>query len=207
MSERTHAGASVVAAAAPRRLKPYLWAAMAAALLTVVLRGCAVQGFKVASGSMLPTLLVGDHVLMSPWAYGIAAPLAGVWFWRGGGPDPGDVVLLEYEGAPGSFFIKRVAAIAGETVEVVAGELVVDGQPREIAAPRLPSGTTRDFRALRVPPGQVFVLGDNRDRSIDSREWGPVELSGIKGRVFLIYWSQTKSGGSVRWERLFARVQ
>jgi signal peptidase I len=64
-----------------------------------------------------------------------------------------------------------------------------------------------NFQAVRVPPDRVFVLGDNLDQSIDSRDWGPVEISGIKGRVFLIYWSQRKGGGSVRWERLGAGVR
>lgn len=187
-------------------MKPYLQAATVALLLLVGLRGCGVQGFKVPSGSMLPTLQVGDHILASRWSYGVPAPFSGAWLWHVGGPQPGDVVVLERKAEPGSYFVKRVAAIAGEIVEIVAGELVVDGHRRDLVRQRLPASTDRNIRPVRVPPGHVFVVGDNADQSIDSRDWGPVDLSGIKGRVFLIYWSQTKSGGTVRWERLFAPV-
>ncbi len=170
------------------------------------MRSCAVQGFRVPSGSMLPSLQVGDHILASRLDYGIPAPFSGRWLWRYADPAVGEIVVLERRDEPGSYFVKRVAAVAGEIVEMVDGDLVVDGRRRDFAGQSLRPAELVDFRPLRVPPGQVFVLGDNRDQSIDSRDWGPVEVSGIKGRVFLIYWSQRKSGGSVRWERLGAWI-
>ena len=187
-------------------MKPYLHAVATAIALALIMRGCAVQGFKVPSGSMLPRLQVGDHILASRLHYGVPAPFSGGWLWRHSSPGVGDVVVLERSAEPGSYFVKRVAAVAGEIVEMVDGELVVDGHPRPFDAQRLTPAEAVTFRPLRVPPGRVFVLGDNRDQSIDSREWGPVEISGIKGRVFLIYWSQRKSGGSIRWERIGAGI-
>ncbi len=155
---------------------------------------------------MLPSLQVGDHILVSRLEYGIPAPFSGGWLWQHSGPDVGDVIVLERKGEPGSYYVKRVAAVGDEIVEMVDGELRVDGHPRGFPEQRLWRGGSENFRPLRVPQGRVFVVGDNRDQSIDSRDWGPVEVAGIKGRVFLIYWSQRKSGGSVRWERLGARV-
>ncbi len=187
-------------------MRPYATSLATALLLALLLRGCVVQGFKVPSGSMLPTLQVGDHILVWRLSYGVPAPFSAGWLWHGGEPDVGDIVVLERPSEPGSYFVKRVAAVAGEIVEMRGGELIVDGRPRAMVAEALPSREQRDFRPVRVPPGRAFVLGDNRDQSIDSRDWGPVEISGIKGRVFLIYWSQRKSGGSVRWERLGAGV-
>lgn len=187
-------------------MRPYLTSFAAALLLAVLLRGCAVQGFKVPSGSMLPTLQVGDHILVWRLGYGIPSPLGDGWLWGGSSPAVGDVVVLERRAEPGSYYVKRVAAVGGEIVEMRAGSLLVDGHPRRLVGEPLLSTERADFRPVRVPPERVFVLGDNLDQSIDSRDWGPVEISGIKGRVFLIYWSQRKSGGSVRWERLGATV-
>ncbi len=187
-------------------MKAYLHAVGTAIVLALLIRGCAVQGFKVPSGSMLPSLQVGDHILVSRLEYGIPAPFSDRWLWQHSGPQVGDVVVLERKGEPGFYYVKRVAAVGGEIVEMVDGQLRVDGRPRRFPAQRLQPAEVVSFRPLRVPQGRVFVLGDNRDQSIDSRDWGPVEVSGIKGRVFLIYWSQRKNGGSVRWERIGARV-
>lgn len=206
MSEPVVRGLPIARQPGAGDLKPYLQAIAAAALMAVLLRGCVAQGYRVPSGSMLPTLQVGDHILVSRWPYGIPLPLPGAWLWRGHGPRPGDVVVLERAAEPGAFFVKRVAAVAGEIVEIVDGALVVDGRRRDLAGDRLPSRMQANFRPLRVPPAHVFVLGDNRDQSVDSRDWGPVDVAGIKGRVLLIYWSQTKSGGRIRWQRLLARV-
>lgn len=207
MSERRTQSAPLSRSADPGGARSYLQAAAFAVLLALILRGCVAQGFKVPSGSMLPTLQVGDHILVSRWPYGIPAPVSGVWLWRNAGPAPGEVVVLERQAEPGGHYVKRVAAVAGEIVEIVDGELLVDGRPRQLGGLRVPARAEPDFRPLRVPSDHVFVLGDNPDQSVDSREWGPVDVAGIKGRVILIYWSQTKSGGRVRWERLFARVQ
>ena len=188
-------------------MRPYLTSLAMALLLAILLRGCVVQGFKVPSGSMLPTLQVGDHILVWRLGYGAPAPLFDGWLWRWGDPEVGEVVILERGGEPGSYYVKRVAAVGGETVEMRNGRLIVDGEPRLLVDDALQTTENADFRPVRVPPDRVFVLGDNLDQSIDGRDWGPVEISGIKGRVFLIYWSQRKSGGSVRWERLGASVR
>ncbi len=185
----------------------YVNSVAAAVLLAVLLRGCMVQGFKVPSGSMLPTLLIGDYIFASRIEYGIAAPLIDAWIWRWGTPQPGDVVVLARRGEPGRLYVKRVVGVAGEILEARDGALSADGRPRRVLPEWVAPGQLEDFGPVRVPPGHVFVLGDNRDQSIDSRNWGPVETAGIKGRVFLIYWSQRKSGGGVRWERLGSWVQ
>ncbi len=182
----------------------YLHALGTGVVLALLLKGCVVQGFKIPSGSMLPTLQIGDHILSSQIAYGVPSPFSDGWLWPLAVPAVDDVVILELPEEPNRFYVKRVVATGGEVVEFRQGALRVDGRERE-GPDRWPSGAA-EFAPVRVPPEHVFVLGDNRDQSIDSRTWGPVKVSSIKGRVFLIYWSQRKSGGSVRWERIGAPI-
>ncbi len=193
-----------------RGARAYVHAVASAVVLVFLLRSCAVQGFKVPSGSMLPTLQVGDHILSSRLPYGLAAPFSGTWLLRYAAPQAGEIVVLERPGdgeGGGGYFVKRVAAVAGEVLEITGGALIVDGHRRRLAPAGEIARDQRNLSPRRVPPGHVFVLGDNRRQSIDSREWGTVPVTSIKGRVLCIYWSQRKSGGSVRWERLGARVQ
>jgi len=188
-------------------VRTYFKTVVTAFVVALLLRGCVVQGFKVPSGSMLPTLQVGDYILASRIDYGIPRPVLRGWLWRYGSPRPGEIVVFGRSAEPDRLYVKRVAAVAGEIVEVRDGQLTVDGHQRDILPDWVHTGRLDDFGPIRVPPGRLFVLGDNRDQSIDSRSWGPVDSSGIKGRVFLIYWSQSNSGGGVRWERLGSRVQ
>jgi len=180
--------------------------------LTGLLRGFVLQGFRVPSGSMLPSLQIGDQILVSRLRYGIAAPWSGGWLLRFAAPRPGDVVVLTLPNDPASYFVKRVVAVPGEVVTIREGRLYVDDMERESGAPPgfpeilvVPEGAA-DFEPLRVPPGHVFVLGDDRSASIDSRVWGPISTDGIKGKVFLVYWSQKPDGGAVRWERIGSLV-
>jgi signal peptidase I len=190
-------------------MRGYVRAAAIALVAMVLLRGCGIQAFKIQAGSMLPTLLMGDYVLVNKLSYGLAQPNGGGWFWRYGDPRQGDVVVFAEREEPEQHFVKRVAAVAGETVEIRQRRLLVGGVPRDgsyayfTEAAGVHSERPRDnFGPVQVPAGHVFVLGDNRDRSIDSRYFGSVAISGIKGRAFLIYWSQDDLDSSIRWERL-----
>jgi len=191
------------------------WARPAAlALFTVlVLRGCVVEGLRVHAGSMLPAVLMGDHVLVSQLFYGVPLPFAGL-LWRYAEPQPGDVVVFAYADEPEQDYIKRVVAVAGDVVEIRDRQLLVGGAPAEPGGVYFADsdqgvqsrGARDNFGPFRVPAEHVFVLGDNRDRSVDSRYLGPVALAGIKGKAFFIYWSQDDFDGSVRWERLGAWI-
>jgi signal peptidase I len=192
-------------------LRRYAEALAIALFAALVLRSFFVQAFKIQSGSMLPTLQVGDHLLVFKLAYGVRLPLVGGWLatWRR--PRPFDVVVFSRPQEAGQDFVKRVVAVAGEVVEIRDKRLLVGGAPRDAPQAYFAEGTQgvadagrRDnFGPKVVPPGQVFVLGDNRDRSYDSRFWGFVDVDDIKGQALIIYWSWDARVRWVRWERLW----
>lgn len=163
---------------------------------------------------MLPTLQVGDYLLVTPLRYGVRLPGIG-WLTRWADPRPGDVVVFANPRDQGQDYVKRVAAVGGELVEVRDGQLVVDGRPRVFPgatvghpAPgsQLPARTD-NFGPIPVPVGKLFMLGDSRDRSIDSRIWGFVDVDDVRGRAGAVYWSMDGDDGWVRWERLGSEVR
>jgi signal peptidase I len=192
-------------------LRSYAEAFAIAFVFALFLRAFVVQAFKIPSGSMLPTLQVGDHVLVSKLAYGVRLPLVGGWVLSWRRPSPFDVVVFSQPQDPAKDFVKRVIAVGGEVVEVRDKQVLVGGEPRDVPQAYFAEGKgviratgQRDnFGPVTVPPGQVFVLGDNRDRSYDSRFWGFVAVDDIKGRARIIYWSWDGRVRRVRWERLW----
>ena len=177
-----------------------------ALILALVIRTFVVQAFKIPSGSMLPTLQIGDHILVNKFIYGprLEIPLTQ---WSLGHlpgfrqPRAGDVVVFIYPRERDKDFIKRVVATAGQTIEVHGTTVLVDGKPVDDPHAHYSKAAHVDLEPFRVPPGHVFVMGDNRDESYDSRFWGPVPIEDIKGLAMVIYWSW---GGEhwVRWDRL-----
>lgn len=179
-----------------------------AALIAVVVRGVALEGFEIPSASMLPGLQVGDYVLVNKLRYGLRLP--GGWTPIGfADPRPGQVIVFTSPQGEGAVYVKRVVAVAGETVEIRDKQVLVDGVPRDLTAAYFAErfhvqqlGQRDNFGPVKVPAGQVFVLGDNRDQSVDSRFWGFVDAGNVEGEVFLIYWSADSDDGWVRWERI-----
>jgi signal peptidase I len=185
-----------------------------ALVLGALLRGVALQASKIPSASMLPTLQIGDYVLVQPLRYGLRLPWGG-WLLRWASPQPGDVVVFSHPREPSQDFVKRVVAVGGERVEIRDKRLLVDGVPRDIPGAvfiegreGVPMHEVRDnFGPVWVPPGHVFVLGDNRDQSVDSRFWGFVSVDDVRGKANRIYWSMDADDGWVRWERAGTAVQ
>jgi signal peptidase I len=177
-----------------------------ALLLALVIRTFVVQAFKIPSGSMLPTLQIGDHILVNKFIYGprLEVPMTQ---WSLGHlpglrePHPGDVIVFIYPRERDKDFIKRVVAVAGQTIEVHGTTLTIDGKPVDDPHAHYSKHDHVEFGPYTVPAGHVFVMGDNRDESYDSRFWGPVPIEDIKGLAMVIYWSW---GGEhwVRWDRL-----
>ena len=188
-------------------LREYAEAFGLALLLALCIRSFVVQAFKIPSGSMLPTLEIGDHILVNKFVYGprLEVPLTSWSFGQLPGlrePRPSDVVVFIFPNERDKDFIKRVVAVAGQTIEVHGTTVTVDGKPVDDPHANYSKGGHVDTeRPFTVPPGHVFVMGDNRDESYDSRFWGPVPLEDIKGLAMVIYWSW---GGEhwVRWDRL-----
>ncbi len=187
-------------------LSPLLWALVLAA----VLRAGVVQAYFIPSGSMEPTLLKGDHLLVGKSSYGVRLPFSERVLVPMEGPRRGDIVVFAPPQGHGDDLIKRVIGLPGETVEVRHKLVYIDG--RALADPWAhlsgranPGGD--DFGPVRVPPGQYFVMGDNRDNSLDSRFWnqgrgGFVPRQDIRGRAFVILWSLDWDRWRPRWARL-----
>lgn len=161
------------------------------------------QAFKIPTGSMHDNLLIGDHIIVNKFIYGPAQ--SELWRKLFGFREVrrGDIVVFRFPGDPETDFVKRVIGLPGDTLEVRDKKILIGGQelpepytvhedPQIYPADRaLPEQfRLRDqFGPYTVPEGNYFVMGDNRDRSNDSRYWGTVPRSLIKGRAFLIYWS------------------
>ena len=200
---------AVVASSVPRAkstAREYAEALGVALLLALVIRTFVVQAFKIPSGSMLPTLQIGDHILVNKFIYGprLEVPLTQWSLGQLPGfrePRAGDVVVFIYPKERDKDFIKRIVAVAGQTVESRGNALLIDGKKVEDAHAHYEKRDHVDFGPYTVPAGHVFVMGDNRDESYDSRFWGPVPIQDIKGLAMVIYWSW---GGEhyVRWDRL-----
>lgn len=192
-------------------LREYGEALLVALILALLIRAFVVQAFKIPSESMLETLLVGDHLLASKFAYGIKIPFTDTYIYKGDEPARGDVIIFEYPNDPSVDYIKRVVGLPGDVIEVRNKQLYRNGQPvREdyvrFAQPDRIEPVRDNFGPVTVPPGKYFVMGDNRDNSMDSRFWGFVNRSAIRAKAWRIYWSW---GGldDIRWSRLGKLIQ
>jgi signal peptidase I len=195
------------------QLREYVEALGVALLLALGIRTFVVQAFKIPSGSMLPTLQIGDHILVNKFLYGprLEIPLTQMSLGRLPGlrkPRPGDVVVFIWPKDRSKDFIKRVIAVEGQTVEVRNRQVFIDGKPWDdphatwVMQRGLGGAAGDNYGPYTVPPDHVFVMGDNRDQSYDSRFWGPVPIADIKGEALVIYWSWDGPDRWVRWERL-----
>ena len=184
-------------------LREYAEAIVIAVVLALFIRTFVVQAFKIPSGSMKPTLLVGDHILVSKFIYGIKIPFTDKTIIKLGTPKRGDVVVFKYPLDTRKDYIKRVIGLPGDRVELVNKQLLINGRVTDDPhASYSVYGNLRNFGPVTVPANHLFVMGDNRDESSDSRVWGFVPLSYLKGKAFLIYWSWDSIDFGVRWSRL-----
>jgi signal peptidase I len=163
---------------------------VAGLLFIFPLRAFGIQAFKIPAGSMLPTISIGDHLLVSKYAY----------LWSE--PRRGDLVVFVYPPDPSKDFIKRIIGLPGEEVKIEKKTVLINGQPMQDpwgrhAEKTVPPATRekRDyFGPVKVPAGQFFVLGDNRDGSYDSRFWGFVPRENLKGKAMVRYWPPSHMG-------------
>ena len=193
---------------APRSSPPkrkYLWYLVGAALVALLVRTFLLQGFRVPSHSMEDSLLLGERLLVEKLSYGPPVPYTSLRLPALDEPAPGDLLVFRYPADPKRTYLKRCVAVAGQQVEIRDKVVLVDGvrvpvpalaknvDPRVFAAGKLP----RDNMAPRqVPLGQLFVLGDNRDYSRDSRAWGFLPRELVVGRALWVYWS-CEAGGAI----------
>jgi signal peptidase I len=184
--------------------------------LVLVLRSFVIEPFQIPSSSMVPTLKVGDFILVSKWTYGIRLPVLRNKIIEIDSPQRGDVMVF-FPPHEERYFIKRVVGLPGDEIHVLDGVLYINGDKMsqkvlqdEIAAPRsvvmtedlgslehamqrrvVPTRLSQNFTAV-VPEGHYFMMGDNRDNSSDSRVWGPVPEERIVGKAFArwMFWDK-----------------
>lgn len=224
--------------------REYVEALGAAILIALVIRAFVIEAFKIPSGSMMPTLSIGDHIFVNKFIYGLRIPFTKIHFFEIRTPERGDVVVFIYPVEERKDFIKRIVGVPGDKIHIqgqntwVNGEklaehsvgispypddrrrlLVQNAKPRTIPFVR----GWQDFHFYEeslgdishlvqyerhlerstfdavVPPGHYFVMGDNRDNSADSREWGFVPAENIKGKAMFVWLSVDKDYGGIRW--------
>lgn len=195
-------------------LREYVEAIVVAALLALFIRTFIVQAYKIPSGSMEDTLLVGDHLLVNKFIYGTRVPFTDIKLFPVRHPKRGDIIVFRYPEDETKDFIKRIIGTPGDVVEVIDKKVYVNGKPIDEPytefkdAEVLPRElNNRDnYGPVDVPPGKYFAMGDNRDRSHDSRFWGFLTDGELVGEAMVIYWSWDTDGGflweRVRWNRI-----
>jgi len=186
--------------------REYAEAFLLAIALALVIRTFVVQAFKIPSGSMIPTLSIGDHILVNKFVYGVKLPFTDWIVVPISVPQRGDIIVFKYPEDETKDYIKRVIGTPGDVVEVKNKEVWVNGARLDDSYVQHTDRGMRDgrdnFGPVTVPPDSYFVMGDNRDQSLDSRFWGFVKLNKIRGKAFLIYWSWNGTDTWVRWDRI-----
>jgi signal peptidase I len=175
----------------------YTEAIITALILALVIRAYVIQAFKIPSGSMIPTLLIGDHILVNKFIYGTTIPFTDKRILILRNPERGDIIVFKYPENPKKDFIKRVIGTGGDVIEEKNKAVYVNGrvlnEPYAVhsdTSMKPPGNDPRDnFGPIKVPKGKLFVMGDNRDQSYDSRYWGFVDLKEVLGEAIIIYWS------------------
>ena len=173
-------------------IKEYGQAIALAVVLALFVRSFILQAFQIPSGSMIPTFLEGDRVLVTKFAYGIRSPFSNNVWLATGLPERWDVVVFIYPVEPDKDFVKRVVGLPGETVSMINGQLFINGAPMDDPHARYDPNAPvfgRSFPAVKVEEGHYFMMGDNRDHSSDSRFWGTVDQSRLRGKAWRLYWS------------------
>jgi signal peptidase I len=195
-------------------LREYVESLLIAVALALFVRTFVFQAFKIPTGSMEPNLLIGDHLIVNKMIFAPGVTAVERALLPGREIQRGDVIVFKYPEDPERDFIKRVIGLPGERLEIRKKKIHINGQP--IDDPHAHLSTSRplseidlqnDYGPVTVPPDQYFMMGDNRDNSQDSRFWGFLPQSYVKGQALFIYFSFGDELSDVRWSRLFNRVR
>ncbi len=199
------------------KIRENVEALVIAVILALIIRAFVIQAFKIPSGSMENTLLVGDYILVNKFIYGVKLPFTDITVVPIKDPKRGDIIVFKFPKDPSKDYIKRVIAVGGDKLEIRDKKVYVNDEVQssdfaKFVDPRILSGPTKfgqidssrdNLGPIQIPDDKLFVMGDNRDSSNDSRFWGFVDKSAVRGRAIIIYWSWDKHKKSkVRWSRL-----
>ena len=196
-------------------LREYVEAALWALVLTLFLRAFVIQAFRIPSESMRDTLLVGDFLFVNKFEYGPKIPFTHIRLPGLRPPHRGDVIVFQFPQDPSKDFIKRCIATGGQTLEVHNKQVSVDGRPLTEPYTIHTDPTVRpagydyrdNFGPVTVGSGELFMMGDNRDNSNDSRYWGTLDMDLVKGRAMFLYWSWDGEHNWPRWNRIFHPIR
>ena len=206
-------------------VREYFESLVIAVILALFIRTFVVQAFKIPTGSMEQNLLIGDHLLVNKFVFGpslsgverTALPMKAI--------SRRDVIVFKYPEEPERDFIKRVIGLPGDQIELRRKRVFVNGEPldepyvyyleppqKETGGDQQASSDPREsYGPVTVPPDHYFVMGDNRDNSQDSRYWGFLPRTYVKGKALIIYWSYDAEAGNMvtgtRWARLLHQVR
>jgi signal peptidase I len=192
------------------KFREYVEAIILAIVIALFVRTFVIQAYKIPSGSMKPTLQIGDHILVSKFNYGIKLPFLRTTLIPVGAPQRGDIVVFIYPEDRSKDFIKRLIGVPGDTIEIRNKKIFLNGLPYSdkhgvyVDNLVIPGAVQpRDnFGPVTVPEGSLFVMGDNRDESYDSRFWGFVSQKDVLGKALIIYWSWNQEEHWIRWSRI-----
>jgi signal peptidase I len=194
--------------------KDFVETVVTAVVLALVLRAFVVQTFRIPSGSMEDTLLVGDFLIVNKFIYGIKIPFTDTRLPGVREPRHGDIIVFEYPNPDPSAkkenYVKRCIGVAGDIIELKNNVLYRNGARVEEDAlyVKLKPPTPRwaDYGPIKVPEDSLFMMGDNRNWSADSRDWGFLDLDRVKGKAVVIYWSWDAKAVRPRFDRLMKLI-
>jgi len=205
-------------------------------LIVLLLRSFLIEPFRIPSGSMIPTLQVGDFILVNKYSYGIRLPLLGSKIIEIGEPKRGDIVVFRFPDDPSIDYIKRVIGLPGDRISYMDKTVYINGKPARqetlgvytgMGSVRGMSGASHRIEHLdsvdheilvqmmrrsidgefEVPAGHYFVMGDNRDNSNDSRFWGTVPEENLIGKAFMIWMNWDSTKGGITWDRIGSSIK
>lgn len=195
---------------------------LVAVIIVTVFKTFFFQNYRIPSGSMEDTLLIGDYLFASKFVYGTHIPFTDRSIWKLRDPRPGEIIIFKsVDETAKDPLIKRVIAVEGQTVEIRNTRVLVDGKEqalpdhfKDLDPVIHPAGvSTRDnLGPITVPEGMLFMMGDNRDNSYDSRFWGFLPVKNVKGKALFLYWSWNSEPplsdffNKVRWQRIFRPI-
>jgi signal peptidase I len=205
-------------------------------LMITLLRWIVIEPFVIPSGSMIPNLLVHDHIFASKMSFGLHVPFSSKWLYKWASPLRGDIVVFRYPKNPDVYYVKRIIGVPGDEVRLSRGVVTVNGQAMDLVpieaknaeegfayfkenghhVVRYQNRDGTNYDQMKVPDGRYFALGDNRDQSADSRVWGFIPEENLVGRVKWIWLSCDKTLPSanflcdpqtLRWNRFLIGVE
>lgn len=189
---------------AKSKFREYSEIIITAVVLALIVRALVIQSYHIPSESMEDTLLKGDFLFATKFIYGAKVPFIDARLPAVRGPRPGDVVIFKFPGDRKTDYIKRCIAVEGQMVEIKGTKVFVDGKPLDEEYTKYihKDISRRAYGPTEVPEGHIFVMGDNRDNSYDSRFWGPLDKKLLRGKALFIYFSIDYDKHWLRFSRI-----